>query len=403
MKCILVTLCVFLAASGAKAQPENDLINHPAPPIIFQQCLNKQVAPDFYKGKILVIDFWATWCAPCIAGFPHFNKLAETFQNKDVVFATLTDEPAQTAQRFFKRTKKQLYGLKLIDTTKANSKAFKAFYIPYCVVIDQDNIIKWAGDGGELTDSIILRVIKKEVPVVPQREIVKVSLPSKRPVKPLFSFNIKLSDTTKKGAAIASSANYKGDVLDFTRTNTKLGDFLEQLTGYGKRTRIITSDTTKLNQLIDVDFESKFDTTVFRKYTNTVLLNKPRINLLMSLVGDALNFDTKLTKAVKKHYELIVTDSVKLHTFVSMQTHHSSFSDDYFPKFEIVGYTLKNMVTNLEQSAKIIITTDINDKTPYDLSLDISNVKTLEESLRFHGLGLKEVNSEVELLTVTFY
>ncbi len=315
----------------------------------------------------------------------------------------MTDEPARTAQRFFARTKKQLNGLKLIDTSRTTSRAFKAFYIPYCVVIDQDNIIKWAGDGAELTDSIILRVIKKEAPIVQQREIVKASLPSKRPVKPLFSFNIKLSDTTKKGAAIANSANYKGDVLDFTRTNTKLGDFLEQLTGYGKRTRIITGDTAKLNQLIDVDFESKFDTTLFRKYTNTLLLNKPRINLLMSLMGDALNFDTKVIKAAKKHYELIVTDSVKLHTFMSMQTHHSSFSDDYFPKFEIVGYTLKDMVTNLEESTKTIITTDIADKMRYDLSLDISDLKTLDQSLKFHGLSLKEVNSEVELLTVTFY
>jgi len=58
MKYILITLYIFLAALGAIAQPENGFANQPAPPVIFQQCLNKEVPPPiFIRVKSLLLIF----------------------------------------------------------------------------------------------------------------------------------------------------------------------------------------------------------------------------------------------------------------------------------------------------------------------------------------------------------
>ncbi len=64
----------------------------------------KTTAADF-KGKVTVVDMWATWCEPCIQEIPSFNKLHEAYQGKDVAVVGITvesphDEIAAKAQEF---------------------------------------------------------------------------------------------------------------------------------------------------------------------------------------------------------------------------------------------------------------------------------------------------------------
>ncbi|WP_428328883.1 TlpA family protein disulfide reductase [Mucilaginibacter sp.] len=405
MKTSFFTLCLIAIISFTKAQPTNPLINQQAKPVIFQQNIGKQIPKDFYKGKILVLDFWATWCAPCIANFPHFNKLADTYQGKDVVFAIMSDEPIKMVQHFFDRTKKQVNALKLIDTTKSTMQAFNIEFIPYSIVIDKNNIIRWIGSGELLTDDVLSKIINNAPSANPLMTETKQATPPLKKAfvtKPLFSFNVTLADTTSKGEQGGGASSHDNDFISYSIKNATLGYTLEEVTGYSKKVRIISNDTTKLNKLINLNFDSKFDTTLFKRYANTLLPGKPRKNLIVSLLADAFKFDATVIKVTKKHYELMVKDTAKLKTFVSMQKEHSSFSDDYFPKFEIVGFSLKAIAPLLESSAKLIITSNSVDDNRYDISLDISNMKTLQQTLKFHGLELKEVIGEVNLLNITF-
>jgi uncharacterized protein (TIGR03435 family) len=61
------------------------------------------------QGKAVVLEFWATWCGPCIAAIPHWNQLATQFREKPVVFLSVSDESRDTIERFL--AKKPIEGI----------------------------------------------------------------------------------------------------------------------------------------------------------------------------------------------------------------------------------------------------------------------------------------------------
>ena len=375
-----------------------------APSVTFQQSIGTLPKPDFYRGKILVIDFWATWCAPCIAGFPDFNKLADSYKgNKTILFSAITDEPKSTVALFFKRTQKQLNGLKLIDTTKQTKKNFGILFIPYCIVIDKDNIIRWKGISSDLNKSILDKVILNEAPE-PKIFTAQASITNK-PIaqRALFAFNVAKTDSGKNNYEGSGwQRNYKRYIAALSDGNIPLNEFIEKISGFSSTTRITSNSISKLKQHVDVYLNFGTDTAKYGAYKNTILPDAPDRNLILNLLSLSLDFKIEVVEKRVTHYQLAIADTSRLHSFKSMQTGHSSFSDDNYPQFEIVGYNLKDIISNLESSAKLIITDPIVDQNLYDLSLDISNEKALKKSLLFHGLKLEEVTDEVSYMAITF-
>jgi|ERR1043165_7344819 thiol-disulfide isomerase/thioredoxin len=85
MKSLLFALALTLIISLSGCGPET-------PPAEAKRVSLKPVSLDEFldvlkanKGKVVVIDFWATWCPPCRASFPHHVELHREYQDKDVV------------------------------------------------------------------------------------------------------------------------------------------------------------------------------------------------------------------------------------------------------------------------------------------------------------------------------
>jgi thiol-disulfide isomerase/thioredoxin len=61
------------------------MLGKPAPGLELAGWLNGEVKPAAMTGKIVVVDFWATWCGPCRASVPHNNQLAKKYSGKGVL------------------------------------------------------------------------------------------------------------------------------------------------------------------------------------------------------------------------------------------------------------------------------------------------------------------------------
>jgi thiol-disulfide isomerase/thioredoxin len=64
----------------------------PAPEFDLENVAGGKTKATDLKGKVLVVDFWATWCEPCIAEIPKFNKMADEYKGKDVEIVGITVE-----------------------------------------------------------------------------------------------------------------------------------------------------------------------------------------------------------------------------------------------------------------------------------------------------------------------
>src|ERR1700733_364619 len=63
---------------------------------------NPKVNLSDFKGKYIILDFWATWCAPCVSSFPKMDSLQKKFNDK-LVILPVTDEKKEVVEGFMKK------------------------------------------------------------------------------------------------------------------------------------------------------------------------------------------------------------------------------------------------------------------------------------------------------------
>ncbi|MBX3358108.1 MAG: TlpA family protein disulfide reductase [Phycisphaeraceae bacterium] len=99
--------------------------------------------PPKSNGRVVVIDFWATWCGPCKKAMPKIDEMYKA-NKADLVVIGLSDEPAGTVKNFL-NSHRHAYS-QATDTSKTISKALQVQGIPHVVVMSTDGIVRWQGN-----------------------------------------------------------------------------------------------------------------------------------------------------------------------------------------------------------------------------------------------------------------
>lgn len=98
-----------------------------------------KMGAESLRGKVVILEFWATWCGPCVAAIPHLNELAEEFKDKPVQFISITAEERPVVEDFL--AKRPMKSWVALDTNKAMNLAYGIGGIPSTVVLDKEGKI----------------------------------------------------------------------------------------------------------------------------------------------------------------------------------------------------------------------------------------------------------------------
>ena len=137
------------------------LHNKPAPSFNFYLLADDSKKNiDDYKGKIVLLNYWATWCAPCIKEMPELNRLQSKYQDQGLIVIALSDEDKERLLKFSNKNP--------FTVTAAYSKEFNWADIqserPMTFLIDREGVIVDYFTGGydfTFFESKIINYLKK--------------------------------------------------------------------------------------------------------------------------------------------------------------------------------------------------------------------------------------------------
>lgn len=114
-----------------------------APPFAISTTDGQRITLDDLAGKVVLLDFWATWCAPCREALPHMREIAKKFQGQPLVVLSVSlDDDEQKWKDFV--TKNEMTWLQYRDGGFAGpiSKMFGVRAIPHTFTIDSDGVLQ---------------------------------------------------------------------------------------------------------------------------------------------------------------------------------------------------------------------------------------------------------------------
>jgi peroxiredoxin len=149
--------CAPKGGPGAAALPEAEhpLRGSPVPDFNLAARGGESASPGAHPGKVVLIDFWATWCEPCRASFPEYQALLAEYTGRVVVLGISEDDEADGIDHFADET-----GVSFPlawDGDKAVAQRYQISSMPTLFIVDGNGLVRYVHAGFRPGDEAIVR------------------------------------------------------------------------------------------------------------------------------------------------------------------------------------------------------------------------------------------------------
>lgn len=371
-----------------------------------------------FEGKALILDFWATWCAPCVASFPKLDTLQQLLGNS-LEIIPVTYEKKETIKPFLENIKriKKIEVRSVINDTELQ-KRFPHSSVPHYVWIDKDHIVKAITYSEDINVQNLKKLISGETLALNVKSDEKIDKPN------LFAANWTKSQNFLSFHALSKymegvPAGW-GPFNDssITISNTSLmglylvayGEGLRLVSGF-KYVNLLTQDSSKFTDNSGLgQYSTGYRANWIKEHGfcySAKLPTKDKSKLWELMRNDLKNsfpdISAKFVKSIRKCLVLIKDGNTD--NLTAKNKEPFSYDRNLY-EIKVTNGKIKLLVMlmnlNLQKNYyDIIDETNIVDLVNIDIKADFSNLNDLNEKLRGFGLILKESMREVDILEIS--